>query len=147
MTRYALLRHECPAAYRDGPHWDFLAERPGVDDEARLACWSLLRLPEAWLGPARAPSPAVPEWPSNDEVAATPLADHRAAYLEYEGPLSGARGDIRRVARGRVEWLRATREEVRLRLIDGERAGVATFRLVGEAWRLDVAGLPSTGAH
>lgn len=31
------------------------------------------------------------------------LADHRAAYLDYEGPVSGNRGDVERVAAGRAQ--------------------------------------------
>ncbi|MEN0110574.1 MAG: hypothetical protein AAF805_07595, partial [Planctomycetota bacterium] len=48
MTRFVLLRHDCPADYRDGPHWDLMLERPGVEREHRLATWSLLKLPRAW---------------------------------------------------------------------------------------------------
>lgn len=33
------------------------------------------------------------------------LADHRRAYLTYEGPVSGGRGMVRRVARGTYETL------------------------------------------
>ena len=42
-------------------------------------------------------------WPVRGRVAAKRLADHRAAYLEYEGPVSGGRGEIQRVESGRCE--------------------------------------------
>lgn len=35
----------------------------------------------------------------------TPLAEHRRAYLEYEGPVSGNRGAVRRVAGGSYKVL------------------------------------------
>jgi hypothetical protein len=35
-------------------------------------------------------------------VMAERLGDHRPAYLEYEGPVPGNRGKVRRLARGRV---------------------------------------------
>src|SRR5262245_43439326 len=35
-------------------------------------------------------------------VAAQRLDDHRPAYLDYEGPVSGNRGKVRRLVRGQV---------------------------------------------
>jgi|GEM_PF-632145 len=32
------------------------------------------------------------------------MAPHRAAYLTYEGPVSGGRGEVRRVATGQASW-------------------------------------------
>lgn len=37
------------------------------------------------------------------ECRAERIADHRRIYLEYEGPLSGGRGEVSRVARGAFE--------------------------------------------
>ena len=34
------------------------------------------------------------------ELPARQLADHRLAYLTYEGPVSGQRGSVRRIAEG-----------------------------------------------
>jgi hypothetical protein len=62
-------------------HWDFLIEIP---DQARLAAW---RLAENPVGRTEA-------------VAAERIADHRRVYLDYEGPISGDRGSVRRVDRG-----------------------------------------------
>ena len=56
-------------------------------------------------------------------VEAVRIADHRPAYLEYEGPVSGDRGTVRRVAAGRV--LRFSRQ--------------------GGRWHLDVRWETSTG--
>ncbi|MEQ8848335.1 hypothetical protein [Botrimarina sp.] len=135
MLRYALLWHECPPGYRDGPHYDLLVERPGADGEHRLAAWSLLELPQPWaIALGRAPAGA-------REVAATALADHRAAYLDYEGPVSGGRGTVERVAGGRVEWLHEGEAQVRLRLSEPSRiAGEAVLSAgVGDRWRLTVS--------
>lgn len=35
-------------------------------------------------------------------ITARRLADHRPAYLSYEGPVSGDRGTVRRIARGHL---------------------------------------------
>lgn len=41
-----------------------------------------------------------PRWPIAEAVQLTQLGDHRRDYLEYEGPVSGNRGQVQRVARG-----------------------------------------------
>ena len=73
MPRFVILTHDYPQR-----HWDFMLEK-----EAILRTWRL----------ARAPDEAGP-------TEAAPLADHRLAYLEYEGPVSGNRGSVRRFDRG-----------------------------------------------
>lgn len=86
MGRAVILRHALP----DGSHhFDLLigpeGEEPGADADARvLIAWRLPRLPG--------------EGPSGH--AADRLPPHRRHYLEYEGPLSGGRGRVLRVARG-----------------------------------------------
>lgn len=47
------------------------------------------------------------------------LADHRRIYLEYEGEISGGRGSVRRVARGRCS-LRITGDRAVIDLDSGE---------------------------
>ncbi len=77
MPRFVVLKHD-----RDGrTHWDFLLETKG-----RLAAWSL-------------PSP--PE--EQAHLTARALADHRKFYLDYEGPISGDRGSVRRWDEGLYE--------------------------------------------
>jgi len=39
-------------------------------------------------------------WPIDQPTALTFLPDHRNAYLEYEGPISGDRGHVSRVETG-----------------------------------------------
>ena len=73
--RYVVLRHE----QIDEPHFDLMFETsPG----SLLATWRS------------------DEWPLTSRSHLEPLGDHRRAYLDYEGPVSGNRGGVRRVAAG-----------------------------------------------
>ena len=89
MPRFVILEHNHPTL-----HWDFMLESGGV-----LKTW---RLP--------APPPASTE-------AAVPLGDHRLAYLDYEGPVSGSRGVVRRWDAGEYDTVQRDEAtwEVRLR--------------------------------
>jgi hypothetical protein len=79
-----LLRHELP----DGSgHFDWLLERPNYPDLLTFRVQE--RIDQ--LGPGAA------------GFAATRLADHRRAYLTYEGPISDGRGSVTRVAAGTCE--------------------------------------------
>jgi hypothetical protein len=69
VPRFVVLEHDWPTR-----HWDLLLEAGPV-----LKAWRLLSEP----GNGRA-------------VPAEPNFDHRFLYLEYEGPLSGNRGSVRR---------------------------------------------------
>ncbi|TWT99410.1 hypothetical protein Pla108_03470 [Botrimarina colliarenosi] len=127
---WVLLRHDCPADYRDGPHWDLMLERDDVSDEAGLATWSLLTLPTAWLASEAATGAC------DAEVEAMQLDDHRAAYLTYEGPVSGGRGDVHRLASGELLWLSDQDDQVVARLA-GDFDGVLTLqRQQTTQWRL-----------
>ena len=44
-------------------------------------------------------------WPAVKGSTLQRLADHRRAYLDYEGPVSGNRGFVRRIASGTCELL------------------------------------------
>jgi hypothetical protein len=89
VPRFVVLIHDYPAL-----HWDLMLEK-----EAALRTWRLDRPP----GEA-------------GSIAAEPLADHRLAYLDYEGPVSGNRGTVRRFDRGDYGLIRETaaRQEVKL---------------------------------
>ena len=73
--RYVILHH----TGIQEPHYDLMLETaPGSAlTTFRLAVWPLKKPTGAW-----------------------PLGDHRREYLEFEGPLSGDRGRVRRVASG-----------------------------------------------
>jgi hypothetical protein len=74
MPRFVVLRHDFPPGHARGLHWDLLLESAGV-----LRAWALAAEPL-----------------SQPEIQAEQLADHRAMYLEYEGPVSGDRGSVTR---------------------------------------------------
>ena len=49
------------------------------------------------------------ELPVGSSLSGCRIADHRPDYLAYEGPVSGGRGSVRRLARGTVlNWVRHT---------------------------------------
>lgn len=96
--RFALLEHAW-----DGVHWDFLLEREGV-----LKTWALDGIP----------APGV-------ERIGRPLPDHRLIYLDYEGPISGDRGSVRRVDGGEYERLEWVDGRIRVRLHGRQLVGEA----------------------
>lgn len=110
MPRFALLTHDHPFA-----HLDLFLEADGV-----LLAWRLVALP-------------VPDVPT----AATRSADHRLAYLDYEGPISGGRGSVRRLDGGELVWLTRSEEaivvEVRGEALVGRLELARTAR---DEWRL-----------
>ena len=87
MPRYVILLHEVPAGQAvsggRGTHWDLMLEQDG-----RLRTWALATEPAGELS-----------------TRAEQLSDHRIAYLEYEGPVSGNRGSVRRWEAGEYELL------------------------------------------
>jgi hypothetical protein len=106
--RYVVLHH---TGSGEGDHFDFMLEVPGKE---RLMTWRVMTPPGQWGG----------------DVGAVRIADHRKAYLTYEGEISGGRGQVQRVQEGtaRVEnlasgnvelLLSATRRTVRLPMTAG----------------------------
>ncbi len=79
MPRFVILEHDCPHL-----HWDLMLEMGNA-----LRTWRL----------AAPPTPGV-------FVAAVPLGDHRLHYLDYEGPVSGGRGSVRRWDQGTYDDLK-----------------------------------------
>jgi hypothetical protein len=71
------------------------------------------------------------------------LADHRLAYLEYKGPLSGHRGTVTRCDRGFVEWLHESPDRIEVQLTMGSRHGrLSLIRLDAETcqWQIQFTG-------
>lgn len=81
MPRFVILEHSPGLAGPRVRHWDFMLE---AGDSLRT--WAL------------AAEPAI-----GATVEATALPDHRPAYLEYEGPVSGDRGTVARFDRGEYQ--------------------------------------------
>ncbi|WP_428304931.1 DNA polymerase ligase N-terminal domain-containing protein [Lacipirellula sp.] len=111
MPRFVLLHHECPPSLGKPSHWDLMLERDSV-----LLTWNLLQLPIAWGGDAEA-------------IEATRIADHRIAYLDYEGPVSGNRGIVTRVDRGEYEVLSEADDAIDVRLRGEQSQITITARL------------------
>jgi hypothetical protein len=101
MPRYVILEHRW-----NGVHWDLMLERGDG-----LRTWAL----------------NVPIRPGV-KIPARALGDHRLAYLEYEGTVSGGRGEVRRWDQGRYEALEWTAERLWLRLEGVQLVGEAELR-------------------
>ena len=117
-SRFVILHH----VVAGGEHWDLMLEHGGV-----LLTWQLAREP---IDAASLPIPA------------KRIADHRSAYLEYEGSISGGRGQVVRVDHGMVNFERLTERCCSIELLDARLNG--RFRLVQEGgeWSLRTAGEP-----
>lgn len=75
----------------NGEHWDLMLEHGDA-----LLTWQLAHEPVT---------------PTSLPIPGRRIGDHRRAYLDYEGPVSGDRGRVRRVDAGLVtlEAVEATR--------------------------------------
>ena len=126
MPRFVLLRHERPPESGKPSHWDLMLEQGGA-----LLTWSLAELPGAWKGePDGADA-------SEHQILATRLADHRLAYLDYEGAVSNGRGHVKRVAQGVYSILAQSDAQLDVRM-DGEtvEGRVRLTRQSGNGWSL-----------
>jgi hypothetical protein len=111
MPRYVILEHDHPAL-----HWDLMLECGDV-----LRTWCLAAPPEA-----------------GKAVSATASFDHRLHYLDYEGPVSGNRGTVKRWDHGTFEMVEtAGRLELRL---NGTRLKCVALlgKQDGENWELQI---------
>lgn len=115
MGRLVLLRHDTPDG---GQHFDLMLERHAGDE--RLLTFRLdRRIKVGAVGRARA------------EL----LGEHRAAYLTYEGEVSGGRGRVRREWSAEGDLGDETSDRVRIRVKSG---GVIELRSDGNAWSVEV---------
>src|SRR5688572_3231695 len=92
MPRFVILEHDHPTL-----HWDLMLESGPV-----LRTWRLAGPPES----------------AGEVVAAEASFDHRLAYLDYEGPVSGGRGTV-------LRWDHGTYQ------LEGEAAGRIVLRFEG----------------
>jgi hypothetical protein len=119
MPRFVVLHHQMPPGGSRATHWDLMLEPEGdAARERRLATWALDREPQ--LGAT---------------IAATRLADHRAAYLEYEGEVSGNRGHVTRWDAGDYVAAATADEQLALQISGAKLRGKVTLtRIAHEAW-------------
>jgi hypothetical protein len=97
--RYVVLHH---TGSGDGDHYDFMLEIPGNE---RLLTWRVPTAPQKWGG----------------DVGAIRIADHRKAYLTYEGEISGNRGSVKRVDEGMAHVTSVDGNQLELALHDPPR--------------------------
>ena len=120
QKRFVILRHHFPDGGQGefSDHFDLMLEQ-----NSKLATWRIDAIPE--------PNQAVP---------GTKLADHRKAYLDYEGPVSGDRGTVDQVTAGTYEiceqhdsylevLMTSGDESMRLKIVSGLNESVTVFRL------------------
>jgi hypothetical protein len=109
MSRFVVLEHQW-----NGVHWDFMLESGDA-----LRTWAI-------------DQPIV----AGQDLPARALPDHRLIFLDYEGEISGNRGQVRRVDTGAYRTLEWSSGHVRVEL--------AGSQLVGEVELLESG--PESGA-
>jgi len=72
-------------------------------------------------------------------IEAHRIADHRKAYLDYEGPISGDRGHVSRVDRGELAIQESQEDKVRFDLLGKRLTGTFRLRREGEQWVFEPA--------
>jgi len=106
-----------------------------------LRTWELRELPTAWAA-------LLGEVAGSAAVKALPLLDHRLAYLDYEGSISGDRGIVRCCDRGTYELVQQeipeqeipgheTRERLTVELAGGLLHGTVRLTCQGQNWTLE----------
>ncbi|NNM84731.1 MAG: hypothetical protein HKL96_03100 [Phycisphaerales bacterium] len=89
--RYAILEHTLAAQ----AHWDLLLEQA---PDQPLATWKISLPPEQWLQACQA----------QGSIPVIRLPNHRRMYLDYSGPISNNRGEVRQVQTGILRWLKSS---------------------------------------
>lgn len=115
MRRTVVLLHTRPG---QPDHFDWLIDQPEHTHEHRLITFRTPHRPD--------------QQPSFDAEKAP---DHRAFYLDYEGPLSQDRGEVSRVAQGTVlEWHMSS-NAIHATVIWGESTITYLASDLGASWR------------
>jgi hypothetical protein len=110
-SRFVLLSHNWPS-----PHEDLLLERGGL-----LLGWRLPHLATLLK--------------SAEPIRAIQSSDHRLAYLDYEGPVSGGRGDVCRQDSGMLDWIAWEPDQLLFHLAGKTWNGVYSLvRLTSDEW-------------
>jgi len=114
MTRFVILHH----TQHNGEHWDLMLEHEGA-----LLTWQLLSEPRS--------CDSLP-------IAAQRIGNHRLAYLDFEGPVSGNRGVVRRVEAGDVNIAELTDHACRFMLSGKQITGAFRLTASGDHWWFEV---------
>ncbi len=105
MQRFVVLEHSPGPNCTRPLHWDLLVEQ---DTEEAFSTWALELPPDACLAP----------------TTAHELPAHRLAYWDYQGPLSDARGSVRRWDRGQFTWCERCADNRALELVGDRLQGI-----------------------
>lgn len=109
-SRFVILEHRNPGPGRTD-HWDLMLE---CSDRQALITFEIPQF--AFPIPFQSEETASPE----DFISGRRLADHRIAYLTYEGAVSRRRGHVSRVAEGHFHLKRARR-------VNGSQTAIAAI--------------------
>ncbi len=131
LPRFVLLRHDCPPDSGNPSHWDFMLQMGEV-----LWTWQLQELPDAWVSVL-----GLGETAGRVEVRANRLPDHRLVYLEYEGPVSGDRGTVRRIAAGSYQLLDRQPDRLKVELRTTSWSLPVSLTANGETWKIRSQGV------
>ena len=113
MPRFVILEHIC----HDRSHWDLMLQSGSI-----LATWQV-------------PLPPT-NWPDTD-VICTLLPPHRPAYLDYQGPVSNDRGQVRRCAAGDYQLLNKQKKTWLVQLTGGTISGRLQLKQIShDQWKL-----------
>ena len=125
MPRFVVLHHVMPSDHARSSHWDLMFEQDAV-----WRTWAL----------AEQPKPSA-------VIDAEQLADHRPAYLDYEGPVSRNRGTVERWDAGQYELEQATDDQWIATLIGRRIAGRVTLTrcTASHSWRVSFSAAPTSG--
>jgi hypothetical protein len=112
--RFVVLEHRF-----EGVHYDFMLESGAV-----LRTWKLPQAPAAGL-----------------TMSCLSLADHRLIYLQYEGPISGGRGEVSRWDEGTYRPISSGDDRLELELTGKKLTGrVELVKEADAAWRFLLKG-------
>ncbi len=120
MPRFVIL---CHSGGTKGVHFDFMLEAGDT-----LKTWAMTQPPTAGV-----------------EIDCDELPNHRTAYLDYEGPISGERGFVAQWDRGTYTVGRQNDAEWTVELAGERIAGCAVLRRTADnptRWRFSLAGSP-----
>ena len=112
-----------------------------LEADGILRTWALTELPRDWANLAPFVSDTLGSAMAvgiTNTVDADQLADHRVAYLDFEGPLSGGRGAVRRLDAGSFTTIHETPTTWQLTLDGGMLRGDIKLErsAAAQLWRL-----------
>lgn len=114
--RFALLEHDHPVK-----HWDLLLQQGN-----RLLGWR-----------------GDPQGHFLNGGLVVQTADHRMAFLDYEGPLTGDRGSVRRIDSGPLKWRRFGLDLMEAEIQGLKWRGVLKLKkIAGNEWTVQLRAMP-----